>query len=94
MQTNKKWAQLKQSQRNWIHEITIAEYRKYVAENKSQPRQKKKDIIVDIVYDRINERKIWIPFHEAKTAIYKIIDRQNRRTALDVVVGEDTLERK
>ena len=88
LQTNKKWSQLKQKQREWICEITREEYRKYLIANKSKPYKKRKGDIVNAVYDRINERGIWIPFREAETAICKIIDQQNRIVEFAIVDGE------
>jgi len=88
LQTNKKWSHLKQKQREWIAKITKDEYDRYINRHKKMPGKSGKAEIIDNVYDKINEREIWIPFYEAKVHIGKYIDRQNRK-AHDIV-GEDS----
>jgi len=44
-------------------------------------------IAIDVIlsskaYDRIRERKIWIPYGEAAVNIGKCIDRENRKSPL------------
>jgi len=80
LQTNKKWSHLKQKQREWIATTTKNEYDNYISKHKKIPHKGSKAEIIDNVYDKINEREIWIPFHEAKAHIGKYIDRQNRKT--------------
>lgn len=82
LQTNKKWSQLKQSQREWIRQITYEEHAAYVEGNSRLPMKKKKQVVIDKVMERIQERSIWIPYHEAATNIGKIIDAANRKSPL------------
>ena len=79
LQTNKKWSNLKESQKAWISEVTGAEYDKYIAEHKASPRSGEKDVIIAAVYSKIEARGIWIPYGEAERAINKFIDRRNRK---------------
>lgn len=80
LQTDKKWSHLKERQKTWIYEVTKEEYDKFIEKNKKQPHKKSKLCVVDSVYERINEKEIWIPYREAKANISKFIDRQNRRS--------------
>lgn len=82
LQTNKKWGALKQSQRAWISEITREAHAAYVAEHGKLPMKKKKEVIFDIVYDQVVQRNIWVPYHEFKQGVSKIIDRLNRKSPL------------
>ena len=87
LQTNKKWSHLKQKQREWIATTTKNEYDRYIATHKKTPGKSGKLEIIDTVYDKINERELWIPFYEVKENVGKHIERQNRK-AHDIV-GED-----
>ena len=64
LQTNKKWSHLKQKQREWISTTTKNEYDRYIATHQKTPGKSGKAEIIDNVYDKINEREIWIPFYE------------------------------
>ncbi|MDL2259211.1 hypothetical protein LJC42_08735 [Eubacteriales bacterium OttesenSCG-928-K08] len=84
LQTNKKWSQLKMSQRAWILETTRAEHVAYVEQHGALPMKKKKEVVLDAVYEKINERGIWIPYGEFKREANKCIDRQNRKSSLRI----------
>jgi len=79
LQTNKKWSALKQSQRDWIYELTRKSHRAYIDERNRTPRKRYKDIIIDAVYEKIKERGIWIPYDEFHSKVSAYIDRLNRR---------------
>jgi hypothetical protein len=79
LQTNKKWSHLKQRQRQWIHEITMEEHSAYVEKHGKLPYKSGKEAVLDKVYDRINEREMWIPWGEFKAHAGKFIDRRNRK---------------
>ena len=83
LQTNKKWGGLKEKQRIWIFETTKDEYLNFVDKNNKLPRKKYKEALIDIVYDKMNEKEIWIPYYEVKIHIGKFIDRQNRKHPLN-----------
>ena len=82
LQTNKKWSQLKQSQQDWISRITYEEHAAYVEANGKLPMKKNKQAVIDKVMDRIRERSIWMPHHEAEPHISNYIDRANRKSPL------------
>ena len=82
LQTNKKWSQLKERQKTWIQQVAAEDHAAYVAEHGKLPMKKQKEAVLDAVYERINERGIWIPYGEFKTNVSKMIDRLNRRNPL------------
>ena len=88
LQTNKKWSQLKQKQRDWIYEITREEHITFIEENKRLPMKTGKKKLIVIIEAKIDERSIWLPSHELEKGISKYIDRLNRRTSVDDVLAE------
>jgi len=78
-QTNKKWSHLKMRQREWILELVREEHQKYIQKHQRLPSM---IIIVEAVKEKVDEREIWLPFHELKNAVSKYIDRLNRKTNL------------
>ena len=80
LQTNKKWSHLKQKQREWIYEITLAEHAKFIEENGRLPMKTGKKKLIETIGVKIEERNIWLPSHELDTGIGKYIDRLNRRS--------------
>jgi len=92
LQTNKKWSQLKQKQRDWIYEITREEHITFIEENKRLPMKTGKKKLIVIIEAKIDERSIWLPSHELEKGISKYIDRLNRRTSVDDVLAEATFD--
>ena len=86
LQTNKKWSQLKQKQRDWIYKITRAEHKKFIEENKRLPLKSGKKKLIAVIETKIDERNIWLPSHELESGIGKYIDRLNRRTDMNEVL--------
>jgi len=82
LQTNKKWSALKQSQRDWIYEQIRIEHDAYVESNEKLPMKKRKDIIIEAVYVKVEERGIWIPYGEYHSRVSVFIDRLNRKDPL------------
>ena len=82
LQTNKKWSSLKQSQRDWIYEQLRIEHDAYIEFNKKLPMKKRKDIIIDAVYAKVEKRGIWIPYGEYHDRVSVFIDRLNRKDPL------------
>ena len=64
IQTNKKFSQLKQSQKSKINEWLYQEYRKIYDSKGKPPEKQDKDKIVSAVYDKIEEATIWLPLGE------------------------------
>jgi len=83
LQTNKKWSQLKQKQRDWIYEITRSEHKKFVEENNRLPMKTGKKKLIASIETKIDERGIWLPSDELERGIGKYVDKLNRRTDLD-----------
>ena len=82
LQTNKKWSHLKQKQRNWIYDLTKAEYDKFIKENNRLPMKTGKKMLISVIENKIDERGIWLPSYELENGIGKYIDRLNRKTDL------------
>lgn len=67
LQTNKKFSQLKMKQKEFISALIKDEFRRYYELNKEFPVKKSdKEEVIQNIYDKINEREIWIPFGEFK----------------------------
>jgi len=81
-QTNKKWSALKQRQRDWIYEQLRIAHDAYIESSEKLPMKKRKDIIIDAVYAKVEERGIWIPYGEYHSHVSVFIDRLNRKDPL------------
>jgi hypothetical protein len=79
IQTNKQWSHLKMRQREWIQGIIKEEHADYMREHDRLPTKGGKRDIVNRVYERIDERGIWIPYGEAYGHIVKSIERLNKK---------------
>jgi len=67
LQTNKKFSQLKEKQKSLIAEWFYIECDNFYKSNNKFPSSKSEtEAILDLVYERIQERDIWIPFGEIK----------------------------
>ena len=64
LQTNKKYSQLKVSQKEKIAEWLFQETKEYYASNGIYPSREHLYEIVDAVYDKIEAAGIWIPYEE------------------------------
>ena len=64
LQTNKKWSQLKQKQREWIYELARAEHKKFIDEHGCLPMKTDKIKLVAAIETKIDERGIWLPSQE------------------------------
>ena len=82
LQTNKKWSQLKQKQRDWIYEITRSEHKNYITENDRLPMKTGKKKLIAVIETKIDERGIWLPSDELESGIGKYIDRLNGKSEL------------
>ena len=61
LQTNKKFSQLKNSQKQKINEWLYEEYEKLRNEKGREPGRAQKEIIINDVYSKIEEAEIWLP---------------------------------
>jgi len=67
LQTNKKFSQLKEKQKSLIAEWFYIECDSFYKNSNKFPSSKiEKEDIVNLVYERIEKRDIWIPFCEVK----------------------------
>lgn len=64
LQTNKKFTQLKSSQKEKINLWLYEEYGKLWKENGREPGKPQKEIIIGNVYDKIEDAGIWLPLGE------------------------------
>ena len=85
LQTNKKWSALKQSQREWIQELTRREHDSYVEANQRLPMKKRKIEIIDAVYASLDGRGVWIPYHEFRSHVVAYINKLNHKSPLFVL---------
>lgn len=94
LQANKKWSHLKNSQKTWILEMIQIEHAMYVQEHGCLPIKKHKDIIACKVYERVEEREIWIPYGEFHIHVFKAIDRINRKSPLFIAPPKKKSEKE
>ncbi len=79
LQTNKKYSQLKQSQKETIHRWMYDAYKQFFLDHNRFPGQKDTDEVLSSVTDKINESGIWIPNGEvAKHYREKMSDYHKR----------------
>ena len=90
LQTNKKFSHLKQSQKSLITDWFRIEYSKYFDTHKKFPNTKsQKASIIDSVYERIEEREIWIPYGEITRYFYKIQTKMKNKISKKIAVSND-----
>jgi len=78
IQTNKKFSQLKQSQKEWIAQRLREKYIDSCKDTGKKPSNEVRDNILSEVYIEIEDKGIWIPFGEVKKYYYsKISSFQN-----------------
>lgn len=79
LQTNKKYSQLKQAQKEKIHRWMYDAYRQFYLDHNRFPGQKDTDEVLLPVTDKIDEASIWIPYGEvAKHYREKMSDYHKR----------------
>ena len=81
LQSNKRYSSLKAAQKEWIGQLIKSEFDSMVSERGREPDKKRRDILIDRIYDKITERGIWIPHHEAEPVIRKKILQLTRKYA-------------
>lgn len=75
---DKTWRHLSMKQRNWICDRFREEYTSCLDQNKRHPGKEQCREIVEIVYDKIKERGIWIPYHGARKAFSSKLSRYRK----------------
>jgi dihydrofolate reductase len=90
LQTNKKYSNLKNSQREFIAHELYAECKRYVIKKGLFPNNKHNYDIVDAVMEKIEERKIWIPEGEVyKHFISKKTKYRNRLIKEGLIIEDN-----
>ena len=82
IQTNKKFSALKQKQKEWITNELRQRYISAINYPHVKLNPKKRDQILDEVYDLIEEKEIWIPYGEVKRHYFSKISsfiRKNKK---------------
>ena len=79
LQTNKKWGALKQKQKEWITQVAREEYERFLVERHKLPVRGSKKQFIEKVYERIEEKEIWIPYGEVYMKLCALIARWNRK---------------
>jgi len=70
LQTDKRFSQLKQRQKEKIHEWLYEEYRTIYQKIEKPPDSRHNDTILWNVYGKIEKAEIWIPFGEVQKYFY------------------------
>jgi len=73
IQTNKKFSALKQKQKEWITNELKQRYISAINYPHTKLNPKKRDRVLDEVYDLIVAKETWIPFHEVKKHYFRKI---------------------
>lgn len=79
LQTNKKFSQLKNSQKEKINGWLYEEYEKVWRKNGREPGRPQKEIIINNVYARIEEAEILIPLDELYSYYESHINKFRKR---------------
>lgn len=90
LQTDKKYAQLKQGQKEKIAEWMVLETRAYYEKNYVFPDEKHVDEVLSRIYARITEADIWIPYKEVARHYRKKWADINRRIKRSLHPYEET----
>ncbi|GAA0610907.1 hypothetical protein GCM10009001_30190 [Virgibacillus siamensis] len=73
LQTNKRFSQLKERQKNWITEELYKLYHKKMKERRINGKLPPpyRDEVIESIYEQIRDRDIWIPFGEVKKYAFR-----------------------
>lgn len=66
LQTNKKWIDLKLSQKEYISNLIRNDYLSFIQTHNKAPNKMEKEELINGIYEKIREKEIWIPFFEIK----------------------------
>ncbi|USK72228.1 hypothetical protein [Peribacillus asahii] len=79
IQTNKKFLQLKQKQKEWINSLLKNKYKAVFIENGKRPSKQVRESILQEVYGAVEEKEMWIPYYEVERFFYsKIFDYESK----------------
>lgn len=77
--TNKRWSDLKDTQKEFIITTFNNKYTTFLVENNRIPTKDEKSDIINEVYSLVEERDIWIPFGEVKAKCQGKMNKLNRK---------------
>lgn len=87
LQTDKKFSQLKETQKEKINNWLYDEYKRIYDQVDKPPDSRRNDEILNAVYEKIEESEIWIPygevrqyFYSRKNALCKRYEKEKMRT--------------
>lgn len=80
---NKRWSDLKRTQREFIYNLMRKNYKQFIYENDKLPNKKEQSIILDAVYTSLVEKNINIPYKEVDKYFQSKITRFNKMYRLD-----------
>lgn len=78
IQTNKKWSQLKETQKEWISAQLKSEYIDIGLKKSRKPIKEDIENILNVVYEKIEEKNIWISYYEVKKFFLSKINLYNK----------------
>lgn len=90
IQTNKKFSALKQKQKEWITNKLRQRYISAINYPHIKLHPRKRDQILDEVYDLIEEKEIWIPYGEVKRHYFSKIPSFIRKNQTMIQQEENT----
>ena len=72
LQTNKRFSQLKNSQKDWISTEIYKLYHNKMKERRTIRKLSPdhRDEVISSLYEQIQNREIWIPYHEVKKYVF------------------------
>ena len=79
LQIDKKYSNLKNKQKDTIAQWMFEETRAYYEEHKRFPEGKDNDEVIRKVYEKTEEREIWIPYDEVYEHYLKKKNKINKR---------------
>ncbi|MDP1442369.1 hypothetical protein [Priestia megaterium] len=90
IQTNKKFSALKQKQKEGITNELRKRYISAINYPYTKLRPKKRDQILDEVYDLIQKKEIWVPYDEVEKYYFSKIPsfiRKNKKMKEEMITG-------
>jgi hypothetical protein len=75
---DKKWHHLSCQQREWIVSQFREGYVEFLNANNRHPQKEECQKILELVYTKIQEREIWIPYNEVKRAFSSKLSRYRK----------------
>ncbi|WP_317854380.1 hypothetical protein [Chakrabartyella piscis] len=79
LQTDKKFSALKAKQKEKITNWLLTEYLSIVEQKQRLLKKSEKEMIVDNVYEKIQEAEIWIPYYEVRNYFSSKLNKWNNK---------------